>query len=203
MSWALNLEFGRDHEAGDPMRWLTLSIIQMIPLALVADPTCADSPIERIRYAQTLGPRYVVPSQLTQDFIKEPRETEPKDRSEPEKDTGTQGESQRELGFPEGAAGLRFVGSTAGQQRGSLVHDVLYRCELSDPGSAEAWAGRLCWESGAEDLTEASSGVVGSGQGRRLRRAPLRNAGWSHRLGKAEIEDLDRAVFRHLDIGGL
>jgi ATP-dependent helicase/nuclease subunit A len=100
------------------------------------------------------GPRFVVPSQLGADEVKEPRETEPKDRNEEEKDLDVQDEAERALGVGEGAAGLAFVGSSSARRRGSLVHEVLYRCELADPDSATQWARRLCFERGLPELTE-------------------------------------------------
>ena len=109
--------------------------------------------LERVRERAAAGPKYVVPSRLVDDGVKEPRETEPRDRSEDEVDPDVQSDTQRAIGFADGAAGVLFVGSSGARQRGALVHDVLYRCDLGDPGSASRWARRLCRERGAEALT--------------------------------------------------
>ena len=98
------------------------------------------------------GPTYTTPSQLAADTIKQPRETEPPDRSEPEKDLDRYADTDRALGTADGAAGAAFVGSSAARQRGVLVHEVLYRCDLADPDSAAHWAQRLTADCGAPEL---------------------------------------------------
>jgi ATP-dependent exoDNAse (exonuclease V) beta subunit len=95
-----------------------------------------------------------LPSRLSEDEVKEPRESEPKDRSEDESDPDFLTDTQHSLGFAGGAAGNLFAGSSNARKRGSLVHEVLYRCDLKDPESVAVWARRLCRELGAPDLTE-------------------------------------------------
>ena len=73
----------------------------------------------RARYLQQ-GPTYTTPSLLAAESHKEPRETEPRDRSAPEKDQDRFGDSDRALGTADGAASVTFVGSSAGMRRGSL-----------------------------------------------------------------------------------
>ena len=100
------------------------------------------------------GPTYATPSLLAAEAHKEARETEPRDRSAPEKDLDRFGDTDRALGTADGAAGVAFVGSSTGLRRGSLVHEVLYRCELGDPASAAAWAHRLAAEQGSPDMAD-------------------------------------------------
>ncbi|MDE0448450.1 MAG: UvrD-helicase domain-containing protein [Spirochaetaceae bacterium] len=100
------------------------------------------------------GPRYTTPSMLAAEAHKEPRETEPPDRSAPEKDLDRFGDADRALGTADGAAGVAFVGSSAGLRRGSLVHEVLYRCALGDEADAAAWARRLAGEQGVPELAD-------------------------------------------------
>ncbi len=107
----------------------------------------------RVREQAAAGPKYVVPSRLGEDEIKEPRESEPKDRSGDEIDPNVQSDTQRAIGFADGAEGILFVGSSSARQRGGLVHEVLYRCDLSDPDSASYWSRRLCRERRAQALT--------------------------------------------------
>ena len=98
------------------------------------------------------GPRYTTPSLLAAEAHKEPRETEPPDRSAPEKELDRFGDADRALGTADGAASIAFVGSSAGLRRGSLVHEVLYRCALDDTADAEQWAQRLAGEQGVPEL---------------------------------------------------
>ena len=98
------------------------------------------------------GPQYTTPSLLAAEAHKEPRETEPPDRSAPEKELDRFGDADRALGTADGAAGVAFVGSSAGLRRGSLVHEVLYRCALDDDADAEEWAKRLAGEQGVPEL---------------------------------------------------
>lgn len=106
-----------------------------------------------VRTQAVAGPKYVVPSRLGDDEVKEPRETEPRDRSEDEVAPDVLSDTQRAIGFADGAAGVLFVGSSSARQRGGLVHEVFYRCDLGDPDSASLWARRICRERGAEGLT--------------------------------------------------
>jgi ATP-dependent helicase/nuclease subunit A len=87
------------------------------------------------------------------DEVKEPREAEPKDRTEEETDPDIEAETGRALGFAEGPASLMFAGASSARHRGSLVHEVLRRCELDNPDSATLWAERLCREAGVPELT--------------------------------------------------
>ena len=89
---------------------------------------------------------------LSAEAHKEPRETEPSDRSAPEKELDRFSDADRALGTADGAAGVAFVGSSAGLRRGSLVHEVLYRCALGDRAAAAAWARRLADEQGVPEL---------------------------------------------------
>lgn len=98
------------------------------------------------------GPRFVAPSDLVADLPKLPRETEPKDRTERERDEGIFGEGDTSSSFAAGAEGASFVGATSARQRGSLVHEVLYRCDLGDPESASGWTARVCAERAAVHL---------------------------------------------------
>ena len=100
------------------------------------------------------GPGYTSPSLLAAEARKEPRETEPRDRSAPETDLTRFGDADRALAAADGAAGVTFVGSSTGLRRGSLVHEVLSRCALGDAASAAAWAQRLAAAQGAPELVE-------------------------------------------------
>ena len=100
------------------------------------------------------GPQYTTPSLLAAEAHKQPRETEPPDRSAPENDLDRFGDADRALGTADGAAGVAFVGSSAGLRRGSLVHEVLYRCALDDPADAARWARRLAGEQGVPELAD-------------------------------------------------
>ena len=100
------------------------------------------------------GPIYTTPSLLAAETHKEPRETEPHDRSAPESDLDRFGDADRALATADGAAGVAFVGSSAGLRRGSLVHEVLYRCALGDSTDAAAWAHRLAAEQGSPELAD-------------------------------------------------
>src|SRR5439155_11365264 len=108
--------------------------------------------IQRIASAVAAGPHYVVPSRLVDDEVKEPRESEPKDRDEDEADRDYQTDGEHTLGFAAGAAGNLFVGSSNARTRGSLVHEVLYRCELDGPAGGARWAEQICRERGAPGL---------------------------------------------------
>ena len=106
------------------------------------------------------GPRYVAPSAVTADEVKEPRETEPKDRSEAERDLDVLGEGERSLGVATGGDGYLFAGSSSARQRGALVHEVLYRCDLSDLENGRQWSERLCRERGVPELVDEVQGHV-------------------------------------------
>lgn len=106
----------------------------------------------RIGAQLSKGPRYVAPSLLSQDLVKKPQETEPEDRSEPERDLDLQGDGQRALGTMAGSEGLVFTGSSSARSRGSLVHEVLYRCDLFSVQSGEEWTGRICAQRGVPAL---------------------------------------------------
>jgi ATP-dependent helicase/nuclease subunit A len=108
--------------------------------------------LRTIREKARRGPYYVVPSGLVADEVKKPRESEPKDRSEDETNPDIEGEEGRALGFSEGPASLTFAGASSGRQRGSLVHELLRRCELDDPEGTSYWAERLCREAGVTGL---------------------------------------------------
>ena len=99
-------------------------------------------------------PVYTSPSLLAAEAHKEPRETEPRDRSAPEHDLARFGDADRALTTAEGAAGVTFAGSSTGLRRGSLVHEVLCRCTLDDGASAAAWARRLAAQQGAPELAD-------------------------------------------------
>jgi ATP-dependent exoDNAse (exonuclease V) beta subunit len=109
--------------------------------------------MERLALLKTGGLKFIAPSTLVADEVKEPRETEPKDRSEDERDLDVQDDTDRALGAAAGAAGVSFVGSSSARRQGSLVHEVLYRCDLADPASAGEWARRLCSLRGLRELT--------------------------------------------------
>ena len=125
----------------------------------------------RARHLQQ-GPTYTTPSLLAAELHKEPRETEPRDRSAPEKELDRFGDADRALGTADGAAGVTFVGSSAGLRRGSLVHEVLYRCTLGDAASAVAWAQRLAGDQGTPELAGEVAGyaaaIMGSPAMRRV-----------------------------------
>ena len=125
----------------------------------------------RIEHLQQ-GPRYTTPSLLSAEAHKEPRETEPSDRSAPEKDLDRFGDADRALGTADGADGVAFVGPSAGLRRGSLVHEVLYRCTLGDRADAAAWARRLADEQGvpefAAEVTRHAHTIIDSAAMRRV-----------------------------------
>lgn len=100
------------------------------------------------------GPRFVTPSQLVADLPKQPRETEPKDRSERERDQALSDDADTSPGSASGAEGLAFVGSASARRRGSLVHEVLYRCDLGDLASMDRWTARVCAERSAPHLVD-------------------------------------------------
>ena len=60
-------------------------------------------------------------------------------------------------------------------RRGSLVHEVLYRCTLGDAASAAAWADRLAGEQGepelAGEVTGYATAIIDSPAMRRVRAA--------------------------------
>lgn len=126
---------------------------------------------ERLRQ----GPGYTSPSLLAAEARKEPRETEPRDRSAPETDLTRFGDADRALATADGAAGVTFVGSSTGLRRGSLVHEVLSRCALGDAASAAAWAQRLAAAQGAPELvdevTRYAAAIIDSPAMRRVRAA--------------------------------
>ena len=126
---------------------------------------------ERVRQ----GPQYTSPSLLAAEARKEPRETEPRDRSAPETDLTRFGDADRALATADGAAGVTFVGSSTGLRRGSLVHEVLSRCALGDAASAAAWAQRLAAAQGSPELidevTRAAAAIIDSPAMQRVRAA--------------------------------
>ena len=91
---------------------------------------------------------------LAAEAHKEPHETEPHDRSAPESDLDRFGDADRALATADGATGVAFVGSSTGLRRGSLVHEVLYRCALGDSADVAAWAHRLAAEQGSPELAD-------------------------------------------------
>ena len=121
------------------------------------------------------GPTYTTPSLLAAESHKEPRETEPRDRSAPENDLDRFGDADRALGTSDGASGVTFVGSSAGLRRGSLVHEVLCRCTLGDAASAAAWARQLAGDQGNPELAGEVEGhataIINSDAMRRVRAA--------------------------------
>ena len=126
---------------------------------------------ERVRQ----GPQYTSPSLLAAEARKEPRETEPRDRSAPETDLTRFGDADRALATADGAAGVTFVGSSTGLRRGSLVHEVLSRCALGDAASAAAWTQRLAAAQGSPELidevTRAAAAIIDSPAMQRVRAA--------------------------------
>ena len=126
---------------------------------------------ERVRQ----GPQYTSPSLLAAEARKEPRETEPRDRSAPETDLTRFGDADRALATADGAAGVTFVGSSTGLRRGSLVHEVLSRCALGDAASAAAWAQRLAAAQGSPELidevTRGAAAIIDSPAMQRVRAA--------------------------------
>ena len=121
------------------------------------------------------GPVYTSPSLLAAEARKEPRETEPRDRSAPEHDAGRFGDADRALTTADGAAGVTFAGAATGLRRGSLVHEVLCRCDLGDPAGAAAWAQRLAAQQGAPELAgeviRQAEAIIASPAMRRVRAA--------------------------------
>ena len=84
----------------------------------------------------------------------------PKDRSEAERDLDVLGEGERSLGVATGGDGYLFAGSSSARQRGALVHEVLYRCDLSDLENGRQWSERLCRERGVPELVDEVQGHV-------------------------------------------
>ena len=157
-SWASVAQPGYAAEPGG-VRVMLDSAVPDRTLTVQAAPEFPEGIAERWHEQERLrdelkasGPRFIAPSMLVADEIKEPRETEPKDRSEEEKELDVQDDTERALGAAEGAAGVAFVGSSSARQRGSLVHEVLYRCDLARPESAADWARRLCAQRGLPEL---------------------------------------------------
>ena len=97
------------------------------------------------------GPRYVTPSQLSADLVKEPRETEPRDWDEDERESDLQDDDDQPLAPAGGAPG--YGSSSMARQRGTLVHEVLARCDLADVDDARDWVARLVTASGAPQLS--------------------------------------------------
>ena len=157
-SWVSVFDGGL-REAGGARVILESDLPQPLPLA---QPPVTDYPGDlaarwqgqKARRAERLtrGPAYTTPSLLAAEAHKEPRETEPRDRSAPESDLNRFGDTDRALASADGAEGTAFVGSSAGLRRGSLVHEVLYRCALGDAADADAWAHRLAAEQGSPEL---------------------------------------------------
>ena len=160
-SWVSVFDGGLREAAGGAQVMLESDLPQPMPMA---KPPATDFPEDlagrwqkqKSRRAAHLerGPTYTTPSLLAAEAHKEPRETEPHDRSAPESDLDRFGDADRALATADGAAGVAFVGSSAGLRRGSLVHEVLYRCALGDAADATAWAHRLAAEQGSAELAD-------------------------------------------------
>ena len=160
-SWVSVFDGGLREAAGGARVMLESELPEPLPLA---QPRPTDYPADlagrwqqqKSRRAAHLerGPVYTTPSLLAAEAHKEPRETEPRDRSAPEQDLNRFGDADRALATADGAAGVAFVGSSAGLRRGSLVHEVLYRCALGDAVDAAAWAHRLAAEQGSPELAD-------------------------------------------------
>lgn len=59
-----------------------------------------------------------------------------------------------------GLAAMAFSGSGAARERGSIVHEVLFRCDLLDPKDGAAWAERICAVRGVPELEAEVAGHV-------------------------------------------
>ena len=101
------------------------------------------------------GPVYATPSQMGQDGVKLPRETGPPDWDEDERDADLQDDDGQPLAPSAGVIGAGS--SSSARQRGTLVHEVLARCDLSDLADARRWVAQVTAANGASYL----SGEVG------------------------------------------
>ena len=181
-SWVSVFDGGLRETAGGAQVILDSDLPEPLPLA---KPVPTDYPADlaghwreqKLRRAahREQGPAYTTPSLLAAEAHKEPRETEPRDRSAPEKDPDRFGDTDRALATADGAAGVTFVGLSAGLRRGSLVHEVLYRCALGDAANAAVWAHRLATEQGspefADEVARYAANIIDSPTMERVRAA--------------------------------
>ncbi|MGE3075158.1 MAG: UvrD-helicase domain-containing protein [Dehalococcoidia bacterium] len=122
------------------------------------------------------APRYVAPSAVTGDSVKRPRETEPDDRSEAERDLDLVGDGERALSMTSGGDGVRYAGSSSARTRGALVHEALFRCDFADPQRSSAIAAEVCVDHGCpeqtDEVTRHVSAALESRLMDRVRQAP-------------------------------
>ena len=109
--------------------------------------------------AGTVGPEFVVPSQVGHDRPKEPRETEPPTRSADTEDRGASAADGGTMSDSTSADSLVWSGA-AGQdarQRGIVLHDALFLADFDDPRTSAWRARRLMEERGLS--SEADQGA--------------------------------------------
>ena len=99
--------------------------------------------------------RFVTPSRIGHDAPKEPRETEPRQRSAEEVDRTVAADDGGSLGSADpGESVLDDAGSGRGRDLGTLIHDALRVADLTDL-QLSAWRARnLCGERGRDELAD-------------------------------------------------
>ncbi len=100
------------------------------------------------------GPDFVVPSQVGHDGPKQPRETEPRARSQPTSHPDAAGEDGRPLADAGGADSLAWAPPTgaAARRRGIALHDGLFLADFDDPQASVWRVERLLEERGLASL---------------------------------------------------
>ena len=99
--------------------------------------------------------RYVAPSRLGGDVVKEARETEPADRSAELTDRSLAAEDGRALaGGESGDSVLLATAGSDGRVRGVALHDALFLADFDDWELSEWRARKLCKEQGLDDVVE-------------------------------------------------
>ena len=99
--------------------------------------------------------RFVTPSRIGHDAPKEPRETEPRQRSADEIDRTVAADDSGSLGSSDpGDSIFDDAGSGRGRDLGTLIHDALRAAELNDLQVSIRRARNLCAERGRDELAD-------------------------------------------------
>ncbi len=154
----------RDYEVDAPGA-VNLRVEQLVQARRVSErPAAPDLPALRQDWAASREAglaagasqrRYVTPSRLGHDRSKEPRESEPRDRSIEEVDRSIASAQGGPLEGAEVADGPPVAGGAGdGRDLGTAIHDALQIAELHDV-EASVWRARnLCIERGSESLAD-------------------------------------------------
>ena len=110
---------------------------------------------ERALSAGASTQRFVTPSRIGQDAPKEPRETEPRQRSAEEIDPTVVADNGGSLGSSDSSDRIfDDAGSGRGRDLGTLIHDALRAAALDDLQLSTWRARNLCVERGRDDLSD-------------------------------------------------